>query len=344
MTWDIRIGTGVDLSAFRDLVARSLVASYLQDPDWPQYAPRKARHDYLHVTVGRPGEPLLLAGVLRRSRLPGGLSLGSFRRGPLTAAPSDLALALPPLIARLRRMGLLTLTLNPRWTDEAIAPAAAALRRIGAREVPFDRQTLHQETAVIDLDADLETIRSRFQSNIRTKLRKAARAGVATLPLTDPAAVADFDRWLRDLAGRTGYDTSGLPDAAAQVAHARACGGVAGEVHLDGTRVGVFIGLRDADRLLFTAPGWSETSTNLPRLPIVIDALIAEGLRIPGVTAVDLGGVMPADRRGADSAADNRERGKHQLNPRIIRLLPMHEVSVVPGAAAAMGLARRLRS
>ena len=72
------------LAEFGRFVAECPGRTYLQEPDWPEHAPRDGRRTrYAHAIVRDGAGAVAAAGLLRLTVLPGGGAMGAFRRGPL---------------------------------------------------------------------------------------------------------------------------------------------------------------------------------------------------------------------------------------------------------------------
>jgi lipid II:glycine glycyltransferase (peptidoglycan interpeptide bridge formation enzyme) len=320
--------------------------TYLQHPAWPDFARRRARQDYRLATVRGPDGALLLAGVLRRTALPGGHALGAFRRGPLVRRLEDLAPALSVLLPQLRGAGFLSVTLNPRWYDEEADACERTMRDLGARVVPSDRQTLHARTGLVDLDRSEEDLVASFSKTGRTHIRRLGRAGLSVRPLTDPAEIASMIAWFDDFARDRGMSIAGLPTVPSQLDYIRAHGGAAMAVDLHGAFFGAFTGLRDGDRLLPVANGWRDPNGRHPRSYMMDFALMRAGREMEGVRWLDLGGLV--DERTIEGrpeaeveAARRRDDFKMRFNPEVVRLPRIHEFVLRPTLHRLAMLAKR---
>ncbi len=321
-------------------------ATYLQDPNWPDFARRKARQDYLYATVRGQGGELLMAGLLRRTSLPGGHSLGAFRRGPLVRRLEDLAPALSVLLPKLQRAGFLSVTLNPRWYDDDADACEQAMRDLGAQVAPHDRQTLHARTGLIDLDRSEEQIVASFSKSCRLHIRRLGREGLSVRPLTDPAEIETFIGWFDNFARDRGMSISGLPTVHSQLDHIRAYGGAAMAMDLHGKFFGAFTALRDGDRLLPFANAWCDPNAPQPRSYMMEYALMREGRRMEGVRWLDLGGlsderILEGRPKPEANAARRRDDFKKRFSPWVVRLPRVHEFILRPTLHRLAMLARR---
>lgn len=320
----------------------SAAASYLQDADWPDFAPRSGRMDYLWATVrGRDGR-LVGTAVIRRRALGAGLWLGALRRGPVTRRPEEVGPVLAALAPVLRRAGAVSVTANPRWEDARADAAEAAMRGVGARLLPDGRQVLHRETGLIDFGRPLDEIRAGYRTEIRRQLRQLDEAGIDVVAAEAPEIQARMDRWHDATAEAKGFSISGIPDAARQIAHVRAHGGLFLAARVEGEPVGAVCALRDGDRLLLMAAGWRDPDASFPRLPLIVDAIVARAAGMEGIRALDLGGLTPEAGYEADPAARNRDRIKLRFGTRRVRLARMHAVALRPMLGALADRARSL--
>lgn len=336
-----------ELSEMRDFAAECPGFSYLQAPDWPQYAPTKNdRHGYRWVLVRNAAGHIAMQGVLRQTKGPLGLSLGAFRRGPLTRTVEDLAPSLSILIPHLRRMGFVSVTLNPRWQDRDARDCETLLAGFGARPLAPARQTLHISTGLVDLRRPQDAIIRSFSSSCRTTIRKITRMPIQFRDIRD-AEVGQFTQWSRAFLQSRGLNPNGSITPLAQIAHARAYGGVASAVELDGQVVGYVAALRDGDRILPIGNGWRDNGAKIPRDYIMFWHMIEQGKAL-GARWLDLGGLSSTcverqtknAERGSSTA---RDQFKLRFAPQIVQLTRVHEITLRPMVRNAADVLRKLR-
>lgn len=304
--------------------------SYLQDPDWPAYAPKRKRHSYLWAGVRGADGGLCLTGVLRRTALAAGYWQGSFRRGPLTATPQDLQPALKALLPLLRARGCTALTLNPRWTGADCAAAEAAMAAAGAAPAPPGQQTLHSVTGLIDLTASYDDILQRFSRTTRQSIAKLGRIGFTARLSEDAADIALYGEWLRSFYASRNMDAAGQPSAEAQAAFVRDKGGILATAWHKGEKAGVFVLFRDGDRLIPIGNGWADPKSRLPRSYLLIDAAIRIAKeRMPGIRWLDLGGLSGPGEDGP-AGAQGRDAFKMRFAPEIIQMPQVHRIVLRP--------------
>jgi len=310
-------------------------ASYLQDPDWPAFAPDGGgRHSYRMATVRDASGALVLAGLLRRTSLPGGVALGAFRRGPMTRCPGDLVPALTALLPRLKAAGFASVTLNPRWYDDAALTCEAGLAELAATPVAADRQTLHNITGLVDLDAPLDEILAGFSKKCRPVIRKLEKSGLTVRAMTG-ADVETFAAWRAAFVADRRMSVAGQPSVSAQFDYVRETGGLAAMADLNGETVGAFIGFRDGDRILPIADAWADPNARLPRGYLFLWSLIRAAHAQGGIRWLDIGGLSDQDRlRARDpqaaEAAARRDDFKMQFRPRVVTLPRVHEIVLRP--------------
>lgn len=319
------------------------VRTYLQDPDWPSYAPSKKRHSYQIAMVRDAAGGLVLAGVLRKTRAALGLSIGAFRRGPLTQTPDDLDAALPPLLEALKAQGVVAVTLNPRWTDAQADACEGVLNQLGATLLPDARQTLHCYTGLVDLRPDRDKLIAGLSKRYRANLRKIERMPLRFRPMTD-ADITLYRNWNAAFVESRDYDASGLPGPGAQVRYVREKGGVASLVELDGAPAGVVLGFADGDRILPVGNGWADPRLKLPRIVLVFWHLMEEGKR-QGLRYLDVGGLSAPDAKTGQAdaeqgSAEARDQPKMNFGPQVIRLTRAHEFVLRPVQHKAIRLAK----
>ncbi|RVV98472.1 GNAT family N-acetyltransferase [Mesobaculum littorinae] len=338
-------------AAALNFVQASPAYSYLQDPDWPEVAPRNnRRHAYRLVTMsdaatpdGCPG-PLRLVGVLRLTRLAGGYATAAFRRGPVTATPGDLFPLLADLLPALRGAGVVSLTLNPRWSGEAARIAEKALAAHGARPLPEARQTLHTRTGLVDLSGTLDDIYARFGAKMRRQLRAIPKAGLTTRPVRDAADLAWFDACVAAFRDTRGFEGAGHPDAAGHLDWVRRRGGSFNIVEHEGRVFGGFVTYRDGDRALPVSVAWAEADSKLPRTFIAFDTAIRDAVTDPHPPRwLDMSGLSRPEAQARDPAAARRDSFKMRFRPEIVDLVPAHEITLRPLLAGATRALRRMQ-
>lgn len=184
---------------------------YLQRPDWPEICPPAARHRYLILRV-RDGQRLVGLGLARLSRLAPGRYLASLRRGPATATLEDLRSVLPAFARALRGMGGCSLVFNPRWSgDAAISAVAEIASALGARQLPFEDQSLHCATALVDLSGNEADLFARLKSRGRRQIRRALADGVSIRPAQSLEEARAFDPILSGFLSRRGLGAESIP-------------------------------------------------------------------------------------------------------------------------------------
>ncbi len=320
---------------FAGFVAQCPGATYLQDAGWPGYAPDGGgRHGYALAMVRDPAGQPVLAGLLRRTGLPGGVALGAFRRGPLVRRVSDLAPGLSALLPVLRTAGYASVTLNPRWYDDDAEACEAALADLGATVVEDPRQTLHNVTGLVDLDRSPEEILAAGSKSLRTLIRKLDRQGLSIRQMTE-ADLALYAEWRKAFVADRGMSVAGQPSVAAQLAHVREKGGLAAMAELNGAPCGAFVAFRDGDRILPISDAWADPRINLPRGYLFLWALIHTGQGMAGLRWLDVAGIsdqtrlMSRDPEAAKRAAQ-RDEFKMRFRPRVVAMPRIHEFVLRP--------------
>lgn len=323
-----------DLVKAQEFCCASPAYSYLQDPGWPElWAGEKSRHRYDHVTVTAEDGRLASYGVLRRTALGGGLALGAFRRGPVTARPEDLAPALTAMLPELRRCGIISLAVNPRWENARGDVVETILGSLGARVAPAKRQRLHSRTGLIDLTGPADQLLAACDSHTRRQLRKIERLGLSVRPMQTDRELALFDDWFDAFCRDRGLDRGGLPSLAAQRHWVENRGGDCAVVEWDGKPVGAFTLLRDGPRLLNLAVAWADPNARLPRSYIVYWHAIRKYAGRQGDAAprwLDTAGRIDPRVHRPDAGAEGRERFKTGF-PQIEVTLPrVHQFALRP--------------
>src|SRR5687768_3219609 len=96
-----------DAARIDKFLAETPAASYMQRSFWPKLAPRTVLQRFAYLVCETPRE-VVLAGVVRLTRLAIGRALATFPRGPIFRSATDLDRCLPEMMSVLRRSGVCT--------------------------------------------------------------------------------------------------------------------------------------------------------------------------------------------------------------------------------------------
>ena len=264
-----------------------------------------------------------LAQILLR-RTTGGRTVGYVPHGPIWRRdrPADLPLLLHGIRDAARGHRCIVVKVDPRAeADGDAATITAALVGAGLRPARFDLQAA--TTRLVDLTGGAEAVWARWESDARTRVRRAAKEGVSThVDRTgDPDAVATLAMLHTTTAERAAFrprPAAFLADAAA--AFAPAGGWLAVEARLDGTAIAAMGFLRVGDRAAYLWGGSSrDSSVERTRAQYAVLAAAMEALVADGCTSLDLWGVVETEDEAAHPDAAGYSRFKRKFGGRPLR-------------------------
>jgi lipid II:glycine glycyltransferase (peptidoglycan interpeptide bridge formation enzyme) len=205
--------------------------------------------------------------------------------------------------------------------DGDAATIAAALGDAGLRRARHDLQAA--TTRIVDLAGGTEAIWSRWESDARTRVRRAAKEGVTTTVdrTGDPGAVASLATLHAGTAERADFrprPAGFLHDAAG--AFAPGGGWLAVEARLDGQAIAAMGFLRVGDRAAYLWGGSSrDPAVERTRAQYAVLAAAMEALAADGCATLDLWGVVEADEEAAHPDAAGYSRFKRKFGGRRLR-------------------------
>ena len=173
-----------------DAAVRSPRGHVLQSAAWAQIREAQGwRAEFVQI-----GSPLPVALVLWRA-LPAGQRLAYVPRGPIVAAPAQLAAALERLAALAREHRAIFLKVDPEIDADV---AAGPLRAAGFRRGPDIQPVI--ATLELDLEPDEDALLAALEKDTRWSVRQAEKRGVHVRVASGEADL----RSLYDLYAETG--------------------------------------------------------------------------------------------------------------------------------------------
>jgi lipid II:glycine glycyltransferase (peptidoglycan interpeptide bridge formation enzyme) len=281
-------------------------ADLLQTWSWGEVAGARGERP-VRLGVFRDGELVAVAQVLVRPAF-AGRSVGYVPHGPVWRREDPEAEAiLVAVLAGLRAVGIreraILVKLDPRSVVEGDAARLEGLLRArGLRRSPFDLQA--RTTRLVPLNGGGEALRAGWDTKARSRVRRAAEAGVEVdfQREPDPAGIAALAELLGATAAAAGFRTHDEADlrrvAAALAPDDRwrlAVARHAGEV------VGVAATPRLGDRAFYLYGAirrGPEGGALFPSYAALAGAM--EGLAADGVREIDLWGVVESDAEDGD--------------------------------------------
>lgn len=313
-----------------------------QHPDWASINKVSGYQKYLHFIARDEAGKIQSAGLIRLTSIGKIRSVAAIKRGPITTRPENLASVLPPLEAALRDRGVVTLAVNPHWTDDLRAAARRELEKLGYVTVPRKMQTLPTATAMIDLTPPEDEMFSNLASSLRRKIRKSDKLGIDISDMTTADEAAEVHVIMRQMAKTTGMETDAQHDPLNhfEVFKRRPDLGIIKVARFEGKIFGGAIthveGPRAYSHLVATAPD----QVTIPRSEKLIwEMMLAAKER--GCTKFDLVG-YPDDEFESDEGGMSRGNFKDRFHPRIEKILPIMEKPLRPMEHKVIQSARTL--
>lgn len=346
----VRRATDADRPAWDAFVASRPEGDPLQAWAWGEVTAGFGERPHRLVAVRPDGGLVGLAQALVRAA-GAGRSVAYVPHGPLweREAP-DAGAILTALLEGLGQAGrderAIVVKLDPRSArpgdDEVLR---VALRRSGLRSARHDLQA--RTTRIVDLTGGTEATWARWESDARTRVRRAAKEGVTALVdrAGDPAALAVLAALHEQTAERAafrGRSAAFLAEAARGFA---ASGGwYAVQALLDGRPIAAMGFLRVGDRGFYLWGGsLRDTSLGGARGPYAVLAAAIEALAADGCRTLDLWGVVEAADEASDPGAAGYSRFKRKFGGTPLRHPGTFDLVVAPGWYLLRDLRERLR-
>ncbi|CTQ34804.1 lipid II:glycine glycyltransferase FemX [Jannaschia rubra] len=315
-------------------------ASIAQAPVWPALAaPSRLQSYRFFVCTDAAGE-VLSSGCIRLAHLYPGRFAAAFRRGPCTRTPEDLARVMPALEEALRRMGAVSVAVNPHWEDAAAETCEKVLAGCGYARVPPHEQTLPTATALIDVTPSEADLLAGFSQRRRRDLRASGDKAVEVRPVATRAEAEDLSAIMREMAATTGMEIDRQHDFAAHfdVIAARPDLGRINAAFTGGTLLGGSVTYREGRRAYALLVATSPAMRGGGRSTALYWQNILDAKRL-GCSELDLVG-YPDPRLAEAGQAVGRQEFKESFRPRIATLPPIMSRTLRPLEAR---IHRRLR-
>lgn len=341
-----------DLADVLEFLSRADCGSYLQRPDWPALCPPPARHRYVVLRAFAHNQLVGIA-LARLTWLGPGRFLATMRRGPVTQSIQDLAAVIRAISEKLRSIGVCTMVVNPRYTDDAALQAIAILQTLGAVVLPGSEQALHRATLVVDLPQapdGLALLDASLKQRCRRQIRRAESMGLTVRPVETLQEAMLYEPIMADFHARRGLSRENLPSVATQYQMTREKG-----VFLlgwfEGRAVCGHTVIADGNRAFWLTMASLNVNGDLPKNYLLIYTALQMVLA-QGFNQYDMAGAqsrrsdaVPDSNADTDDAAQLREQFKLAFDPRHIELMPAMMLALRPVAHGVLyGLRRKLRS
>lgn len=347
MTTRVRTALAADRAAWDALVAGRPEADPLQAWAWGEVNGRHGERPVRLVAEGDEGLVGLAQVLLRRTT--GGRTVGYVPHGPIWRRdrPAELDVLLGGIGEAARRERAIVVKVDPRADrDDDATTLATNLRSAGLRTARHDLQAA--TTRIVDLTGGPEAVWGRWESDARTRARRAAKEGVTTHVdrIGDPVTVAALATLHAGTAERADFrprSAAFLADSAA--AFAPGGGWLSVEARLDGRPVAAMGFLRVGDRAAYLWGGSSrDPAVERIRAQYAVLATAMEALASDGCTTLDLWGVIEADDEANHPDAAGYSRFKRKFGGRSLRHPGTFDLVIDPIWYRLRDLRERLRS
>jgi len=310
-----------EAASFDRFVEAAPYTSRTQRTCWAKIAPRRVDSTFAFLTC-REGDELTVAGLVRLGRLAPGRYVARFPRGPVFYDLEHFDRALPGILECLRKAGVATALMNPRWEEDDARRVEEVMRSHGLRRANKKEETSHRVTGIVSLEGTEEEIFASFEKRCQRDIKRAAKKGLIVRPAEteQEASIAQGRR--KELARLRHMDDLGQPDLVDQWRSFKEDEhGVLLVAEAEGQIIGALAVVREGERAIIAGGG---TVPVLPKLPRT-HSLIWESMKImkaAGCTRYDLAG-MPEDE-DMDEGERKRQFFKLAFSPTIVRLVHTH--------------------
>lgn len=297
-------------------------ASIMQSIAWPKIAIPSRMQTYCFFVCSDKSGETVAAGCVRMAHLYRGRFSGSFRRGPCTRTPEDLARVMPALEDALLRRGAISVAVNPHWQDDDATVVEEILTREKYVTAPEDEQSLPSATALIDLKPSEEDLLRSFSQRRRRDLRSPNCGDFQIRPVKTLEEAARLSDIMKEMARRTGMeiDRQHAFTNHFRVLEAHPDLGWINAAFVDGELLGGSVSYREAHRgyalLVATSSGMSGSRSTSLYWQNILDA------KRLGLKELDLVG-YPDPRRPASDLNAGRQEFKGSFRPRVVTLPPI---------------------
>lgn len=321
---DVRLRPAVeaDRPAWDALVAARPEADPLQAWAWGEVTGRHGERP-VRLVLETAQELVGLAQILFRSTT-GGRTVGYVPHGPIwrRGHPADPQRLLEGIRTAARRERAIVVKVDPRAVEaQDAATLRATLVGAGLRRARHDLQAA--TTRIVDLGGGTEAVWGRWESDARTRVRRAAKEGIVTS--VDRAGDLDAVATLASLHAGTAERADFRPRPAAFLHDAAAAfapegGWLAVEARLDDQAIAAMGFLRVGDRAAYLWGGSSrDPAVERTRAQYAVLAAAMEALAADGCRTLDLWGVVEVDEEAANPDAAGYSRFKRKFGGQPLR-------------------------
>lgn len=292
-----------------------------QSAAWPILnRPNSKQRDLFFTAV--QDEVMISAGLIRLRSIFKGRGVAAIQRGPIVEKIDQLGDVVTAIGAKLKGMGVATLSVNPVWMGEQAAAAQSVLERAGFARVPADLQNFPTVTAVIDTTQDTEALMSAYSQSGRRHLRKAIKAGVTCRLMRNSQEAELANEIMAGMALETGLILDSQHDFRPHFDYLQANphqGNVLVtelEGRIFGAAVNYIEGRRGYNMLLTTS-----SDVRVPRSYVLMwESILAS--KAQGATSFDMVGFPDAEVE-TDDGMEKRGAFKRSFGPNIVKVAPI---------------------
>ncbi len=294
-----------------------------QWPVWRDLNTPSGRQGYYCMAAHDDSGALVAAGLVRMNWLKRGMGLASMRRGPVVATPEQFQALMPALERQIKKLGGISLALNPSVLGQDIPAWTAAAEGLGYHRISRDLQNLPTATALVDLTPDTDDILKSFAKDCQYKIRKSKRQNLSTRPVASRAEAEALSQIMIDMAEATDMEIDSQhrfePHYDYLTAHPERGSLLA--VDWDGRLIGGSVNYIEGrigyNLISATAPDVRK----VPRAHLLMWDVMVD-LKSKGATAFDMVG-FPDPTLDKDASAAGREKFKTSYGPQIVQVMPI---------------------
>lgn len=287
---------------------------------WPDLNRPEPDQEYQYY-IAKVGPKVLAGGLMRLRRVAAGYTVASIVRGPVTATPEDAKLVLLSLEEKLHELGVITLTVNPYWSEPQRDASVAAMKEAGYQRVNQVLQYFPTATALIDTTQDSEALLAGMTDAGRRHLRTAMQKGVTCRPMASFEEALRANEIMVGMAEETGLSLDSQYNFVAHFEFLKEYpeAGTILVTEYDGMIFGAAVnymeGKRAYNMLLTTL-----SEVDVPRSYVLMWESILS-MKALGATVYDMSG-FPDDEVETDASIRVRGAFKEGFGPTVVKLPP----------------------
>lgn len=315
------------LTNAKSFIAGAMNACLMQEPVWGHNVPGKKGHEYRLFGVFRNSK-LYATALVRLIKLAPGRYMASIRRGPVVETIEALPEVILALSRKLKKLGAVSVTFNPRFQDEHSTQAINLCQEIGATILPLKDQPLHCATGLIALGGKEDALLARLKQRGRRQIKAAVKAGLEIRQAASLEEAEELTLLMNEFYLGRKLSMENVPSIAMQWSMTREKGGIL-LGYLNGQLICGHCFLADSNRAFWLTMVSNDSDRKLPKNYLLLwHAVLLANQQ--GFEYYDVAG-MPSERFASDdSGAQNRNQFKTAFDPQVTELFPMMKLTLRP--------------